>query len=260
MSGFKAALSAGETRVGILCGAGSAQFVELCGWLGFDFVLLDMEHGDGLDLGATLRLIRAADAAGVDVIVRVARYDAGIIQNLLDYGAEGICVPHVQSAEDAERTVRAVKYPPDGTRAMSPFVRAAKYVTERSWSEFWPGANEETVVMLIVEEPAGVENLAAIAAVPGVDVLWIGTGDLSQSMGVPSDSPVIQDARSRGLAEAKRHSIAAYSPIVSSALVDRSERQRQFRTYRDDGYTVFGVLDTAVLSAALAELLDAVRA
>jgi 4-hydroxy-2-oxoheptanedioate aldolase len=259
VSRFKAALAAGETRLGVLCGAGSAQLVELCGLLGFDFVLLDMEHGDGLDVGATLGLIRAADAARVEAIVRVPRFDDGVIQNLLDYGAAGICVPHVQSASDAARAVAAAKYPPDGTRAMSPFVRAAGYVTDRSWDEYWPAANADTVVMVIVEEPAGVEHVEAIAAVPGVDVLWIGTGDLRQSMGVASDSPLLEEARARGLEAAKRNGNAAFTPIASSSLVDRAARREQFTSLREAGYSVFGIVDTAVYSAALKELLEATR-
>lgn len=259
MSRFKTALAAGETLFGVLCGTGSAQIVELSGWLGFDFVLVDMEHGDGLDVGAVLPLIRAADVTGADTIVRVPRFDAGIIQNLLDYGAAGICVPHVQTREDAELAVRATKYPPDGNRAMSPYVRASRYVTSTTWPEFFPLANAETVVMVIVEEEAGLARLDEIAAVPGVDVLWIGTGDLSQSLGVPTDSPRLDAARAQGLAAAKANGLAAYSPILSSPVVDRASRQRQVREFTDQGYTIFGVWDTSIYSAALRELLSAAK-
>ena len=256
---LRSKLAAGEVQVGLMCATYSAQVVELGGWLGADFVLIDMEHGDGIDMGGMASLIRAADAGRVPAIVRVPAAEPGYVHRLLDWGASGVCFPSVSTREAAERAVAMCKYAPEGTRSMSTVVRSTRYGTARSWEEHWPDANDEVLVIALIEDPEGVENIDAIAGVPGIDVVWIGHGDLSQILGLPRDSPVLEDARQRGLEAARANGITAGRALAASFSSDRDARHRQFQEAHDAGYRLLCWLDTMVFMAALKELLDVPR-
>ncbi len=252
-------IKAGEPLLGLLCATGSAQVIELGAWLGIDYVCLDMEHGDGLDMGVVPALIRTADAAGVPTIVRVPAADEAFVHRLLDWGALGICFPHIQTREDAERAVRLCKYPPEGDRSMSTFARSGRYGTHHGWDEQWRSANRETAIIALVEDPVGVSNLDEIAKVPGIDVLWIGRGDLAQKLGVPLDSPELAAPRRQGLDAAVANELAALTPLAPSLGSDREACRRQFQDAYNEGYRMFIWLDTAIFSAAIGELLDLPR-
>jgi 4-hydroxy-2-oxoheptanedioate aldolase len=259
--GFRASLLEGAAKVGLMIGTGSAQLVELAAVAGLDYAFIDCEHGDG-DIGDVLQMIRAADAFGVPVIVRVPSNDPSAIQRVLDYGAIGICVPHVRTREDAERAVRYAKYAPQGVRAMSPFVRSAGY-TVTGWPETWRVANEETLVIAIVEDREAVESVEAIAAVPGVDVIWIGVGDLSQDMGVAGEAgfrPAVGPAVARGLKAARANGKASLTSVIASAHVAAAERLEHFtRAYRD-GHRLFFLTDSDLVGGGLAEIGRVIKA
>jgi 4-hydroxy-2-oxoheptanedioate aldolase len=255
--GFKRALLEGDPKFGLFCGASSAQLTELAALAGFDYVILDVEHGDGADIASMLPLIRAADAARTPAIVRVPRNSSDTIQRVLDYGALGVCVPHVRTAEDAVRAVRYAKYAPAGERSMSPLVRAAQYRGGSDWNEYWQVANAETIVIVIVEDGDGLANVEEIAAVPGVDVLWIGAGDLAQSLQIPGElnHPLIVEARLHAVSVANRNGIASFCSLGPSAVVDPATRRDQVRQLYRQGYRMFCWADTAVYEAVLRDLL-----
>ncbi len=171
----------------------SPQVVELLGLAGFDFVVIDREHGS-IDLERCEDLIRAANVSGICPLVRVAECDPIAIRQPLDAGAAGIHVPQINSAEMARLAVRSASFYPRGDRGMQPFVRGASY---RSYptAEYMEEANDETVVVLHIEGTDGVDAFDEISDVEGVDVAFIGPYDLSQSLGIPGQvqSPLVKE-------------------------------------------------------------------
>lgn len=161
-------------------------FVETAGYAGFDFVILDMEHGPA-GLAQTQNNIRAAALGGVSPIVRVPRLDETVIGQALDIGAAGVQVPQIGSAAEAALAVRAAKFHPQGARGVCRFVRAAGY-SSTPREEYFPKANAETLVILQLEGLDGLAELDDILATPGLDVLFIGPYDLSQSLGLPGQT------------------------------------------------------------------------
>ncbi len=173
------ALLAGKKPLfGIFSGMASPAIVEMCGHAGFDFVVLDNEHGPA-GLETTEHLIRAARCVNIIPVVRTLEAD---ILRVLDIGASAIQVPQVNTAEQARRIVAAAKYPPLGGRGAAFSPRAAGY-------GFFGGqphakmSNEGTAVILMTETEEALANLDEILAVPGIDALFIGPNDLSFSMG-----------------------------------------------------------------------------
>jgi 2-keto-3-deoxy-L-rhamnonate aldolase RhmA len=202
---LKDRLSAGQTIVGPLLSFNSPELVELFGHVGFDFVLIDAEH-NLVSPETCQHLVRAAETAGIVPLVRVPRNEPTAILPYLETGALGVVVPHIASAEDAERAVSAVKYRPRGNRSAAGSSRPANYGLTQSAAEYFAAANARTLVIALVEEVAGFRNLEEIGRVDGLDLLFFGDGDLAMDMGYPGqrDHPqvrqVIDDARTRGLA------------------------------------------------------------
>lgn len=157
-----------------------------------DFVILDREHGP-ITLETLHNHVRAAQAGGCSAIVRVPELSAHAIGAALDSGAAGVQVPGVTSATDARRAVDAARFHPHGTRGVCRFVRAAAYGHQDKATYFQ--TENQKLLILQVEGRRGVEDLDAILAVPGFDVLFIGPYDLSQSVGKPGqiDAPEVQN-------------------------------------------------------------------
>jgi 2-keto-3-deoxy-L-rhamnonate aldolase RhmA len=174
----------------------------------------------------------------------------------LDYGAIGVCVPHIHSAADARRAVSYVKYGPEGVRGMCPHIRATEYGGRADWGNYWRVANEETALIAIVEDVEGLENLEEIAAVPGVDALWLGGGDLSQSRQSLDSSPIdfeatfVKAAQQRTLELAQKNSKACLFnlPVRNSAA--------RIAEWYAHGYRFFLWPDTAVFTEAVRDLVD----
>jgi 4-hydroxy-2-oxoheptanedioate aldolase len=198
----------------------SPQLVELLGLAGFDFVVIDREHG-AIGLERTEELIRAAASTGICPLVRVAECDPISIRQPLDMGAVGIHVPQINSAEMARLAVRSASFYPRGDRGMQPFVRGASY---RSYptAEYLQEANEDTVMVVHIEGKEGVAAFEEIAAVDGVDVAFVGPYDLSQSLGIPGmvESPLIKEKMDQVLRQAKGKQIAVgtYCDDVRKAM------------------------------------------
>ena len=181
----KRLLNGTEPQLGAFLGLPSPSLTEMLGLAGFDFVILDAEHG-AFDLAQLEECLRAATSVGVSCVVRVGGLNSHAVQTVLDLGAEGIQVPQVESAEGARKAVEFSHYPPAGLRGYGSTTRAAGYGFQAR-NRVIADAVQNTVVCVQIESRAGVENLQAIADTPGVDVVFIGTSDLSLSYGL--DSP-----------------------------------------------------------------------
>jgi 4-hydroxy-2-oxoheptanedioate aldolase len=179
----KGKLSRGEAVIGVFLGTSDARFVELCGYAGFDYVLLDAEHFPLSDSDVE-HLVRAAEVVGIPAFVRVAANRPEIIRRVLDVGAWGVMIPQVRSAEEATAAVAATKYAPLGTRgaAVSRVAGSGTTTSFREWAEI---SNRETMVIIQIETREAVDRLNDILQVEGVDAFEIGRSDLSQSLGLP---------------------------------------------------------------------------
>ena len=179
---LKQRLAAGETAIGCFVNTPAGGLIEIMGHAGLDFVVLDAEHGP-LSMETCEVLLRAADNVGVAGIVRILSNEPTLAQRALDIGAAGVQVPQIQSQADAERAVRGAKYAPLGVRGLSPFIRASDYGARLAG--FTQQANQETMVIIHIEGKEGVDAIDAVLAVEGIDVIFLGPYDLSQSVGVP---------------------------------------------------------------------------
>lgn len=200
---FKAKLAKGEPVFGPFMKTGDAALVECAGYAGFDFVILDMEHGP-VDFHNLQNLIRGAEAAGVLPIVRTYNSSETAISKALDLGAKGVQIPQVQSAEEAMEVVKTAKYYPEGERGVCRFVRAANY-SSTPHNDYFREANEALVIVQ-VEGKQVLNHLDKILAVEGLDILFIGPYDLSQSLGVPGQvsHPLVIDAISKIAEQSKK--------------------------------------------------------
>lgn len=211
-------LAAGRPVFGVIMNFESAWFVDLLALAGFDFLLLDAEHGPLVPARAE-GMLRAAEVAGISAFVRVPGNLPHEIQRYLDLGAAGVQVPHVDSAADALSGIEAVRYPPEGERGLATITRAANYGATLSPSDYMALANRELAYFATIETKAAVEDIDAIAALPGLDGLCIGPGDMSVSMGHRGDrnAPEVQKGIDRVLAAAKAHGKWVALPAADEA-------------------------------------------
>jgi 4-hydroxy-2-oxoheptanedioate aldolase len=181
----KRALRAGKPVFGCFVRYPDPTLVEVVAYHGWDFVVFDGEHGT-LEPRECENLVRSAELHDVTPIVRVPTNQPHVILRLMDTGAQGLHVPWVGDAEDADRAVRSVKYQPRGQRGLAG-VRAADYGQRGALGEYVRKANEETLIVVHVETASAVDQVDAIARVDGIDVVFLGPADLSQSLGVPGE-------------------------------------------------------------------------
>ncbi len=181
---LKEKLAGGQLALGTFVNFYAPTLVEIIGYAGVDFIIIDDEHGT-FSYPQIEELVRAADFAGVTPIVRVS-YDNSAIQKALDRGAKGVQVPMVNTKADAEAVVRRVKFPPLGTRGTAYSVRAARF-GEYKGKEYLDAADNNTLVVIHIETPEAVKNFEEIVSVPGIDVAFVGPTDLSVSMGYKAE-------------------------------------------------------------------------
>ncbi|WP_148862858.1 HpcH/HpaI aldolase family protein [Marinobacter fonticola] len=192
----------GKAVYGLLNAVPSPWLVEMIGYAGYDFVILDTEHLS-TNPESVEHMIRAAECAGITPLVRVPQPDVAAIAHALDSGAQGIVVPRVRNAAEARAVVNMARYAPQGERGITGG-RTTGFGT-LPLGRYLEQANREILVVLMIEDAEGLRNGEDIARVPGVDWLLEGAVDLSQSLGVPGEPlhPHVQEAI-RGLAEACR--------------------------------------------------------
>lgn len=172
-----------EVVLGPFCKLSDPAIYELIGLAGFDYAIIDLEHGP-LTYESAQNAIRACELVGISPVVRVPTNEEHYILRALDIGAHGIQVPEINTKEQAEKLAQACRYYPKGNRGVCRFVRAAQY-SRMPKDEYFKFANENLTVIAHLEGVEGVNNLDDILEVEGIDVLFIGPYDLSQSMGIP---------------------------------------------------------------------------
>lgn len=201
MASLRAKLKEGVT-FGTWLAIGSYQTAEIMGQVGFDWVILDTQHG-GMSEADLLPILQALNSTSTPVLVRVNWLDPALIMRAGDLGADGVVIPMVNTPEDAERAVQAIRYPPRGIRSFGPL---------RNY--YMGGQNEEAVCLCMIETVEAYENLEAIAATPGLDGLLVGPADLALSMGLDFSmmmSEQVLDAIEKVAGACKKHGLIAAS-------------------------------------------------
>ena len=200
---LKRRLQAGETVIGPFVIIPSVPLVDTLGYSGMDFCIIDTEHGPISQESAT-DLVIAAQGVGVAPIIRVGDNDERLILRALDIGSEGVQVPQINEIRDAEAVVHAAKYAPIGERGLSIFTRAGNYFKDGG-GDHTDRQNDETMTVVHIEGKKGLDNLESIMTVDGIDVLFLGPYDISQSLGVPGDvrNPIVESALREATAKAR---------------------------------------------------------
>ena len=177
---FKQALRSGQTQIGLWMGLADPYAAELCAGSGFDWLLIDGEHAPN-DLRTILATLQAVDAYPSHSVVRIPHGDAALIKQVLEIGATTLLVPMVESAAQAHELVRAMRYPPQGQRGVgSGLARSSRWTR---YPDYLREANEHICLLVQVESAEALAQIEEIAAVDGVDGLFIGPADLAASMG-----------------------------------------------------------------------------
>lgn len=210
---FKARLREGCTQIGLWTAMGTAYAAELVGHAGFDWLVIDAEHGPN-DLRSILAQLQALEASPSAVVVRPPMGETWMIKQLLEIGAQTFLIPMVDTAAQAEALVRAMRYPPAGERGMGAGIaRSSRFNTIANYVET---ADREICLLVQAESRTAMANIEAIAAVDGVDGVFIGPADLAADMGFPGrlQAPevqaVVEDAIRRILAAGKPAGILTF--------------------------------------------------
>ena len=182
--------------------------VEIMGFAGFDFVIIDAEHGP-ISMQNAQNMIRAAEIANITPVIRVANNDEALILRALDIGAQGIEIPQINSKLQAIKAVRSVKYAPQGERGVCRYVRAANYSSINKF-KYFKSANKETMIIVHIEGVEGINNLDGILSVPDIDVIFVGPYDLSQSLGIPGEvnNPLVTEKMKEVVLKCRENKVA----------------------------------------------------
>jgi len=198
----------GETLLGCWLVLGSPSAAEILGLAGFDWILVDMEHGL-VDERAAVGILQALEATPSGAVVRVLKADAPKVQRILDIGAEGVMFPQLRNAAEATGAVAATRYQPAGRRGVARMIRATGYGAD--FDEYFQHVHERVLNVVQIENREALDQVDAIAAVDGVDVLFIGPSDLTAALGIfrQFDHPQFRDAIAACAEAARKHGKAA---------------------------------------------------
>ena len=213
-------IHSGETLFGTFLQLGSAVAAELVARIGFDWVIIDLEHGSGTEADLPGSLV-AVGTTATAALVRPQSAERIRIGRALDHGAHGLMIPRIDVPEGAREAISFMRYPPDGVRGLALSTRGAG-LGERAHADV-AGINASIVGIIQVESPSAVEHAAEIAAIDGVDVLFVGPADLTHSLGIPGqfDHPDYLAAIQRTLAAADRHGKATGILIRDATALPR---------------------------------------
>jgi 4-hydroxy-2-oxoheptanedioate aldolase len=219
---FKQRLANKEKLIGSWLMSGSPIIAEAMGCVGFDYLVLDMEHV-AIDVPDALAMMQAIEASGTPTLVRLVWNDMVLVKRILDAGAQSIMLPYVQDADEARRAVSYAHYPPAGVRGVAGLHRASRWGNVRNYLK---EADREIMVAVQLETLGAIEKIEQIAAVDGLDGLFIGPADLSASMGLLGDmnNTKVQELLERGAKFCnkigKPIGIVAGTPEMSQRYVD----------------------------------------
>ena len=216
-------LRAGKLAVGLgVQFARTVNVAQLGKTAGFDWLFIDCEHSS-IELDTAAQLSAASLAVGITPVVRVAGLEHWHASRVLDNGAQGIVYPHIDTKEQAERAAAACRYPPVGKRSMGGALQQVGFAP-MPVGEVARAVNEETLVVAMIESPQGVQNCEAIASVPGIDALLIGTNDFCFECGIPGqfNDPKVADAYKRVIAACRKHGkFAGMGGMYTAELLER---------------------------------------
>ena len=247
---LRGALAAGEPTFGLIATIRSIQTVQILARAGVDWLIIDMEHGP-IDVSSAHAMIVATSGTSTVPLVRLPWSHPWQAKPAMDLGALGIVFPMICSREAAEAAVRSVRYPPDGDRLWGPFYAPLRW--GQDMSGYIDAANENMLAIATIEHPNAVRNIDEIMAVPGLDLAFIGPGDLAMSLGIPGqfDHPKFRAA----VAEAEAGILRSRVPLGGVARTPDQAKQMLDRGYRA---IVFG-FDWTLLQQAAARFLEDVR-
>jgi len=214
---LKARVLAGEKCFGTWLQSAAPTFAEMAAIAGFDFVIMDEEHGAG-ELQHAVDMMRAAACTETTLVIRVPSTEPTYLRRLVDAGCEALLVPMVESAEQARAIVDAVRYPPRGKRGNA--WDAARASSFGLAPDYYERADDNLMIIVQIETTAGVDNARAIAEVDGVDVVFIGPTDLSGSLGLPNQTGAAEVTAAIGRAMDAAH--AAGKPLATVPRVGRT--------------------------------------
>ncbi len=239
---LKDKLSSGAPVLGTWNTLASPLITEVIAQSGFDFQIIDLEHGPFILDQVYLHVSACENSSACTPLVRVPTNEDWMVLQALDQGAHGIVVPHVQNQQAAEKLVNAVKYHPSGVRGFTPFSKAGGF-NNRDTAAYVNRANKETLSVVIIESKEGLEKIEEIIAVDDVDVVYFGAYDLSQALGVPGDvrHPIVVDSIQKGVDVVTRNGKFAGGFVPQSKddikwLLDMGMR---FITYEVDSSIIY---------------------
>lgn len=248
MKSIRQKVLSGEWMGGTFLNLGSSFTAEIAGKAGFDWILIDIEHGMG-DRQEALYQLQALEGTPPAPVVRIAWNDPVRFKRVLDLGPSGVMIPYISSVEEAHRAVSGMRYPPAGIRGVASMTRASNFGT--GFHEYFATANAELLTVVQIETKEAVEHADEIAAVDGADVLFVGPTDLSVSLGVVRqfNHPLVQTAFVRVVDACRRSRKAA------GILVSNEEELAQVRAL---GFTFVAIgSDGAVVVRGMKELAAA---
>lgn len=242
---LKTALKAGVVQHGIWLTSGAAVLAELAGNAGFDWCLIDGEHGPNT-VSEMLPQLQALAISDTPAVIRIANAEAWMVKQALDLGCQTVLVPMVDDAQTADAMAKAMRYPPEGNRGMG--AALARATSFGSVADYPITANQEICLLVQAESVAALNNIDAIAATDGVDGVFVGPADLSADMGYPGQAghPKVEAAIDHMIAR-----ITAAGKIAGIITFDEA----RLKEYAEKGVTFLGVGgDMAVLNGALKSL------
>ena len=231
MKWIRERMLSGETLVGTMLNLASPFTAEIAGHAGFDWLLIDLEHGVGDEM-TLVHQLQALSATPAVPLVRIPANETWRFKRVLDLGVFGVMVPHVSSAADAEQVARAMRYPPKGVRGANKSNRACCFGGKAG--DYYPHANDNLLSIVQIETAEALGNLDAIAAVDGIDVLFVGPLDLSVSMGIEGqwDDPEFNKALEHIADACRKHGKVAGMHAINTDLLKPTQ---------DLGFTMIGM-------------------
>ena len=250
MKWIRQRIRSGEFLTGTFLNLGSSLTAEMAGLPGFDWVVIDLEHGSGDHQNLLLQLQALSGTLAVP-LVRVAWNDIVLCKRVLDLGPAGVMVPWINSKDDASRAVAAVRYPPHGLRGVAAMNRACGFGL--SFDEYFQSANDEVTMIAQIETGRAVDNVREIASVDGVDVLFVGPLDLSVSLGIVKqyDHQDMRSARAKVIAACREYGKASGILLSNESQIEETIAE---------GFTFVGMgSDGAAAAAGLGKIASALK-
>jgi len=240
----KKALKEGKVVIGATITVANPDVAANLAGAGFDFLWIEMEHSP-LTLESVRSMILATRGLKAMPFTRVPVNELWTAKRVLDIGSLGVIFPFTSTRELAEQAVKACKYPPQGLRGSGPALASSRW--GMSGSDYAKFANENVLVVVIIEQKQAIDNIEQIASVPGVDVLFIGANDLSYSLGVggKTTDPIVEEAVNKVLAAGKKYNIPVGYPAGNPAEINKRIAQgfRFFQASSDLGMMAAGARD-----------------